>query len=123
MTPSHDPLALICGGVYILLALYIAGLWAFCLFRTGMVLCYFYILAAVVGIFISVVSVAMHLDPYIWVRLLGKAGWRISYYIIILVQPIGILIGATGATILVRWLTKRSNQSLEPTAGRRDAHV
>jgi hypothetical protein len=59
MAPSHDPLTLICGGVYILLTLYIAGLWAFCLFRTGMVFCYFYILAAVVGIFISVVSVAM----------------------------------------------------------------
>jgi len=65
MTPSHDPLTLICGGVYILLALYIAGLWAFCLFRTGMVFCYFYIVAAFVGIFISIVSVAMHLDPYI----------------------------------------------------------
>ena len=123
MTPSHDPLTFMCGGVYILLTLYIAGLWAFCLFRTGIVFCYFYILAAVVGIFISVVSVTMHLDPHIWERLLGKAGWRISYYVIILVQPIGILIGATGTTILVRWLTKRSNQSLEPTAGRRDANI
>jgi hypothetical protein len=123
MTPSHDPLTLMCGGVYILLTLYIAGLWAFCLFRTGMVFCYFYILAAVVGIFISVVSVAMHLDPYVWVRLLGKEGWRISYYVIIVVQPIGVLIGATGATILVRWLTKRPNQSLEPTAGRSDEHI
>jgi len=123
MTPSHDPLTLICGGVYILLALYVAGLWAFCLFRTGMVFCYFYIVAAVVGTFISVVSVAMHLDPYVWVRLLGKAGWRISYYLIIVVQPIGVLIGATGATILVKWLIKRSNQSLESTAGRCDDHI
>jgi hypothetical protein len=123
MTPSHDPLTLICGVVYILLALYVAGLWAFCLFRTGMVFCYFYIVAAVVGAFISVVSVAMHLDPYVWVRLLGKAGWRISYYVIIVVQPIGVLIGATGATILVRWLTKRSNQSLESIPGSRDAQL
>ena len=120
MTPSHDPITLICGVVYILLALYVAGLWAFCLFRTGLVFCYFYIAAAVVGTFISVISVAMHLDPYVWVRLLGKAGWRISYYLIIVVQPIGVLIGATGTTILVRWLTKRSNQSLKPTAGRCD---
>jgi hypothetical protein len=57
------------------------------------------------------------------VRLLGKEGWRISYYVIIVVQPIGVLIGATGATILVRWLTKRLNQSLEPTAGRSDEHI
>jgi hypothetical protein len=123
MTPSHDPLTLICGGVYILLVLYVAGVWAFCLFRTGMVFCYFYIVAAVVGIFISVVSVAMYLDPYIWVRLLGKSGWRISYYVIIVVQPIGVLIGAIGATILVRWLTKRSNQSLESIPGGRDAQL
>jgi MFS family permease len=110
MTPSHDPITLVCGGVYIVLALYIAGLWAFALLRTGMVFCYFYIVAALVGAFISVVSVAMYFDPHIWVRLLGKAGWRISYYFIIVVQPIGVLIGATGATILVRWLTRRSNQ-------------
>jgi hypothetical protein len=71
----------------------------------------------------QVVSVAMYLDPYVWVRLLGKAGWRISYYFIIVVQPIGLLIGATGATILVRWLTKRSNQPLQPTAGRRDDQI
>jgi len=57
-----------------------------------MVFCYFYIVAAVVSIFISVVSVAMHLDPYVWVRLLGKAGWPISYYVIIVLQPIGVLI-------------------------------
>ena len=82
---------------------------AFALFHTGMVFCYFYIVAAIVGAFISGVSVAMYLDPYVWVRLLGKAGWRISYYFIIVVQPIGLPTGATGATILVRWLTKRSN--------------
>jgi hypothetical protein len=123
MTPRHDPITLVCGGFYILLALYLAGLWAFALFRTGMVFCYFYIVAAIVGAFISVVSVAMYLDPYVWVRLLGKAGWRISYYFIIVVQPIGLLIGATGATMLVRWLTKRSNQPLEPTAGRRDERI
>ena len=51
MTPSHDPITLFCGGVYTLLALYAAGLWAFALFRTGMVFCYFYIIAALVGCF------------------------------------------------------------------------
>ena len=65
----------------------------------------------------------MYLDPYVWVRLLGKAGWRVSYYFIIVVQPVALLIGVTGSTILVRWLTKRSNQSLEPTAGRREVHI
>jgi hypothetical protein len=123
MTPSRDPTTLICGGLYILLALYAAGLWAFALFRTGMAFCYFFIVAAVFSAFISVVTVAMYLDPYIGVRLLGPFGWRISYYFIIVVQPVALLIGVTGSTILVRWLTKRSNQSLEPTAGRRDDQI
>ena len=65
MTPPHDPITLVCGGLYILLALYVASLWAFALFRTGVVFCYFYIVAAIVGAFISVVSVAMYLDPYV----------------------------------------------------------
>jgi hypothetical protein len=116
MTPSRDPTTLICAVLYIILALYAVGLWVFALLRTGMVFCYFYIVAALVGAFISVVSVAMYLDPYIWVRLLGKEGWRISYYFIIVVQPAAYLIGVSDSTILVRWLTKRSNQSLEPTA-------
>jgi hypothetical protein len=118
MTPSRDPTTLICAGLYIFLALYAVGLWVFALFRTGMVFCYFYIVAALVGAFISIVSVAMYLDPYIWVRLLGKAGWKVSYYFIIIVQPAAYLIGVIGSTILVRWLTKRSNQALQPTADR-----
>jgi hypothetical protein len=65
----------------------------------------------------------MYLDPYIWVRLLGKTGWRVSYYFIIVVQPAAYLISLIGSVMLVRWLTKRPNQSLEPTAGRRDAHI
>jgi hypothetical protein len=95
MTLSRDPTTLICAGLYIMLALSAVGLWVFALLLTGMVLCYFYIVAALVGVFISIVSVAMHLDPYVWVRLLGRAGWRISYYFIIVVQPIGLLIGVT----------------------------
>jgi hypothetical protein len=86
-----------------------------------MVFCYFYIVAALVGAFISVVSVGMYLDPYIWVRLLGKSGWRVSYYFIIVVQPSAGLISVIGSTILVRWLTKRSNRAMQPTAGRSDA--
>jgi hypothetical protein len=120
MTPSRDPTTLVCAGLYIMLTLYAVGLWAFALVRTRMVFCYFYIVAALVGAFISVVSVGMYLDPYIWVRLLGRSGWTVSYYFIIVVQPIALLIGVTGSTILVRWLTKRSNQSLQPTAGRSD---
>jgi len=79
---------------------YFALAWCFAIFASSRLF---------VGAFISVVSVAMYLDPYVWARLLGKAGWRISYYFIIVVQPIGLPTGATGATILVRWLTKRSN--------------
>ena len=103
------------------LTLYAVGLWVFALFRTRMVFCYFYIVAALVSLFISMVSVGMYLDPYIWVRLLGRSGWTVSYYFIIVVQPVALLIGVTGSTILVRWLTKRPNQSLQPTAGRSDA--
>jgi uncharacterized membrane protein YhfC len=117
MTPSRDPITLICAGLYITLALYSVGLWAFALFRTGMAFCYFFIIAALFSAFISIVTVVMYLDPYVGVRLFGKLGWRISYYFIIVIQPVGGLIGITGSTMLVRWLTKRSNQSMQPTAG------
>jgi hypothetical protein len=65
----------------------------------------------------------MHLDPYLWVRLLGRTGWNVSYYFIIVVPPVGLRIGVTGSTILVRWLTKRSNQAMQPIAGRSDAQL
>jgi hypothetical protein len=120
MTPSRDPTTLICGALYIMIALYAVGLWAFALFRTRMAFCYFFILAALSGAFISVVTILMYLDPYIGLRLFGSSGWRISYYFIIVIQPFASLIGVVGSTILVRWLTKRSNQAMQPTAGRSD---
>ena len=123
MTPSRDPATLVCASIYMTLTMYAVGLWVFALFRTRMVFCYFYIVAALVSLFISVVSVGMYLDPYIWVPLLGRSGWTVSYYFIIVVQPVALLIGVTGSTILVRWLTKRPNQSLEPTAGRCDDRI
>jgi hypothetical protein len=116
MTPSRDPTTLICGALYIVIALYAAALWAFALFRTGMVFCYFFVIAALAGAFISVVTVVMYLDPYIGVRLFGSVGWRISYYFIIIVQPVASLISVIGSTMLVLWLTKRSNQAMQRTA-------
>jgi len=76
MTLSRDPTTLVCGGLYIFLALYAAGLWAFALFRTGMVFCRFFIVAAVFSASISVVTVAMYLDPYIGVRIVGREPFR-----------------------------------------------
>ena len=118
-----DPTILICGAAYILLALFGAALWVFALLRTRMLFCYFYIAAAVVAAFISVITVSMYLDPYIGVRLLGKAGWKVSYYFIVIVQPAAYAISLIGSIILVRWLTKRPNQSMQPTAGRSDAYL
>jgi hypothetical protein len=120
MTPRNDPTTLICAALYIAFAFYAAGLWMFALFRTKMTFCYFLIASAVVGAILSVFSVAMYLDPYIWVRLLGRTGYRVSYYFVIVAQPAAYLINIIGATMLVSWLTKRSNQPLQPTAGRSD---
>ena len=75
-----------------------------------MLFCYFYILSAIVGLFMSIVSVGMYLDPYIWVRLLGQAGWKVSYYFIIVVQPVAYFISIVGSVVLVRWLIKRPNR-------------
>lgn len=72
MTSRTDPTTLLCGGAYIFLAFFAVGLWVFALLRTRMVFCYSYIMAAVVAAFISVITVGMYLDPYIWVRLLVK---------------------------------------------------
>jgi hypothetical protein len=86
-----------------------------------MAFCYFFIASAVVGAILSVFAVAMYLDPYIWVRLLGRAGYIVSYYFVIVSQPVAYLVNIIGATMLVRWLTKRSNPAMQPTTGRRTA--
>jgi len=116
MAPSPDLTTLICGFVYVLLSLYAAGLWAFALFRTGLGFCYFFIIATLIGVFISVVALLLHLDPNIGVRIFGKFGWRMSYYFIIVIQPVASLISVIGSTILVGWLIKRSNQTMKLTA-------
>jgi hypothetical protein len=121
MTPRNDPTTLICAALYIAFAFYAAGLWVFALFRTGMAFCYFFIASAVVGAILSVFAVAMYLDPYIWVRLLGKDGYTVSYYFVIVSQPVAYLISIIGATMLVRLLIKRSNQAMQRTAPRSDA--
>jgi len=51
MTPSRDPATLVCASIYMTLTLYAVGLWVFALFRTRMVFCYFYIVAALVSLF------------------------------------------------------------------------
>jgi ABC-type multidrug transport system permease subunit len=121
MTPTNDPTTLICAALYVTFAFYATGLWVFALFRTRMTFCYFFIASAIVGAILSVFAVAMYLDPYIWVRLLGRAGYRVSYYFVIVVQPTAYLVNIIGATMLVRWLTKRSNQAMQLTEPRSDA--
>jgi len=117
MTPPPDPVTTICGIVHIAVALYAVALWSFALYRTGFLFCYFFVAAAVVSVIISISAIVLHLDPLIGVRLLGQPGWRICYYFIVVIQPIASLVAATGSTVLVLWLTKRSNQAMQRTAG------
>jgi hypothetical protein len=123
MTPRNDPTTLICAALYVAFAFYAAGVWVFALLRTGMAFCYFFIASAVVGAILSVFAVAMYLDPYLWARIFGSAGYLVYYYFVIVSQPVAYLINIIGATILVRWLTKRPNQGMQPTADPRTASL
>lgn len=121
MTSRIDPTTLVCGALYIAFAFYAAGLWVFALVRTRMAFCYFFIASAIVGAVLSVFAVVMYLDPYFWVRLFGRAGYRVSYYFVMVSQPVSYLVSITGATLLVRWLTKRCNRVMDRTADRPEA--
>jgi hypothetical protein len=88
-----------------------------------MTFCYFLIASAIVNAILSVFAVAMYLDPYLWVRLFGRTGYAVYYYFVIVTQPIAYLVNIIGATMLVRWLTKRPNQAMQPTASPRTASL
>jgi hypothetical protein len=117
MTLSPDPVTIICGIAHILVALYALALWSFALYRTGFLFCYCFIAATVVSVFTSVITVVLYFNPFLCVRLLGQPGWRICYYVIVIIQPVASLVAAIGSTVLVLWITKTSNQAIQRTAG------
>jgi len=122
MLASVEPVTLVCALSFVLFGAYSVALWIYGLIRTGSVAFVLLLVAALIGIAVSVVNVALVYDHYIGIRLLGQAGWKIFYYAFVCIQPIESLLSTIALTMLVIWISrKRPNQALQPTAGRADA--
>ncbi len=123
MVAVVDPVTLVSACTFVLFSVYsiVLGLYGFV--RTGLLAFFLLIAASVIGLGVSVANVALVYDSYIGIRVLGQSAWKIFYYSFVCIQPIGSLLSAISLTILTVWITHRSNQSLEPTAGRRDDQI
>jgi hypothetical protein len=113
------PVTLASACTFVLVSVYsiVLGLYGYVI--TGLLAFFILIAASVIGLGVSVANVALVYNSYIGIRVLGLSAWKIFYYSFVCIQPIGSLLSAIALTILTVWITQRSNQSLEPTAGRR----
>jgi hypothetical protein len=121
MKAMTDVVTFLCALSFVIFGVYSLALWIFGSIRTGLIAFYLLIAAALIHLAVSVCNVALVYDHYMGIRLLGHAGWTIFYYVFVCIQPIESLLAAIGLTMLVIWIIRgRSNQSLQPTAGRSD---
>jgi cyanophycinase-like exopeptidase len=123
MVAVVDPVTLVSAGTFVLFSVYSIALGLYGFVRTGLLAFFLLIAASVIGLGVSVANVALVYDSYIGIRVLGQSAWKIFYYTFVCIQPIGSVLSAIAITILTVWITHRSNQSLEPTAGRRDDQI
>jgi hypothetical protein len=107
--------------------LYLFGLWCFASMRTG--LRFFWLLAIASGASLleGIFTVLLAYDFAGWEQFFGRQLFVISYEVFLSLQPVISLAALVGCTMFVRWVLRErpqaSNQSLEPTAGRRDTHI
>jgi hypothetical protein len=107
--------------------LYLFGLWCFAFMRTG--LRFFWVLAISSGasLLIGIFTAVLAYDFTGWEQFFGHQLFIISYEVFLSLQPVVSLVALVGCTMFVRWVLRErpqaSNQSLEPNAGRRDAHI
>jgi hypothetical protein len=102
-----DPVTLLCAMSFVVFGVYSVALWVYGFIRTGLVAFGILIVAAVIGIAVSIANVALVYDSYIGIRLLGRTGWRIFYYAFVCIQPLESLLSAVALTMLVIWITRR----------------
>ena len=114
-----EPVTVACAASFVFFSVYLIALWIYGLRRTGSSAFFLLLAAAVIGLGVSLTNLALVCDSYIGIRLLGRDAWKIFYYAFVCIQPIQALLGAVGLTILALRTTNRSNQALQPTAGRR----
>ncbi len=113
-----EPVTVASAASFVLFSVYLIALWIYGLGRTGSPAFFFLLAAAVIGLGVSLANVALVCDSYIGIRILGRDAWKIFYYAFVCIQPVQSLLSAVGLTILVLRITNRSNQALQPTAGR-----
>jgi hypothetical protein len=119
MLATVEPVTLLSAFSFVLFSVYRLALGAYGLARTGLMAFSLIILASVIGLGVSIANLTLIYDSYIGIRILGQSSWKIFYYAFVCIQPVESLLSAIALTILTVWITHRSNQSLEPTAGRR----
>jgi hypothetical protein len=123
MVAVVDSVTLLSACSFVLFSLYGLALGVYGVMRTGWIAFFLIIVSSAVGLGVSIANVALVYDSYIGIRILGQSAWKMFYYAFVSIQPIGSLLNAIALTILTIWVTRRSNQSLEPTAGRRDEQI
>ena len=108
MTASGSIVPLVCAVLFVILGIYVLALWIFALIRTRLSFCYIFVITGALHLIVSVINLALYIDPPIGIRLLGQPGAAIFYYAFLWIQPATFLVSATGSTLLVIWLTRKA---------------
>jgi hypothetical protein len=98
---------------FVLGDLYLLGLWFYAIARTGLL--FFWILAGagIVFLVLAVINVALAYDLQGIQKLLGSQFVPL-YEIFLAVQPLNLLLGAIGHTMLVRWIVRSHVRATSP---------
>jgi len=107
---------------------FLACLWLYA-WRRAKLMFFALLSVAYVGFaFVSVIVMLLAFDRSLGDRIVGEAAYDQFRLWFFAIQPFVLLGSVVGYTMMVRWILRchsaqSSNQSLEPTAGRRDAQT
>jgi hypothetical protein len=112
--------------------LFALAIWIYGVIRTGLSFFYLMIFVACFAIFLSVVNTAIYYNPPLFVHLLGQRVYGFVFYTYIYSLLLNFIVSLIGFMLMVRWISmshsrqsdvSRSNQMMEPTAGRSEANL
>ena len=102
MPQPYDYITFFCTVGFVIAYLFGVGLWLFGLFQTRLSFFYVLIVAAVLGLVLSVTNVAIYYDPKFMPSLLGPRGFELFFYWYIWLLLFQYVLSLIGLTIMVR---------------------
>jgi hypothetical protein len=100
---------------FVVMDLYLLGLWCFALMRTGRMFFWILAISAAGSLFIAMIGTALSCyDSKWWEHIVGPGPFRVFYEVFLAVQPLNFFLAIIGYTILVQWILASQRVISEP---------